>query len=417
VSEDFKIAFKRHMDREDFPSPFISTFVSPLPAIQRAILGKNRNAAGVAIIDITGLFENGKRHNGDENVSVFSAGELRSKYGFKLQNDYNANSEWHVYGEIPSKFILCAFSADRLWDLTKADPETDSLLHLDKIAATPYCTRDLKKWLSKHSAPYNQHTGRTVGGLLYTLGVPDTILEEFSRKIAEVWHFHGHTTIGNHDFLDENGDYQEYITGVRSGYNTKKRVNINFSPTKPGAKGIATNTEDSLSAMATRAVPSTQHMDPSTQTSLAPTQPLGALPATQTAPALSLTQFLFHHNRDHNVGQDIEIVDLTNPFDVDMDAISDKSQPLHDKIEGFLHGLQAAAREWESFDVMGEVVGMDVDDEMGGDSSGGVGEGSPLRGYGRERGGVNGVSRSGRRVLSRGPRSGPGSRRWRVREI
>ena len=195
-----------HLMRDEIPSPFISTYQTPLAPLHRAIL--DGMAAAVSVVDITKL----------DPATVFSAEMLVSNQRFKLPGRYRGRTEWLIWGQIPSSAIVCTFTMNTLLRIIDYNPDIETILQLGVLRKFKHTRKNMKELLAAGPAGVDEPTGQVVGKLFKLVGLPEPYLEQVSTMLLVAWGFGG-VRYSKHGL----GEYYEqgragYERGVRQGY-------------------------------------------------------------------------------------------------------------------------------------------------------------------------------------------------------
>lgn len=173
--EDFKNLVLHHVRIDKVPTPFISTFITPLSPIHRAF--QRGQGAIVTIIDPSKL-----------RTPLFSAKALVFKLG--LRNGwYCGIGEYLIWGRVPSQAIVASFKVSDLEKIAAEDPEIANILQVDKIQSHGSCGDKLRKALSTGPGKLDSLSGFIVGRLLRRLGIPQSHSEAVAYNITRSWGF------------------------------------------------------------------------------------------------------------------------------------------------------------------------------------------------------------------------------------
>jgi hypothetical protein len=176
LAEDvFNRLFESHIRRhKDFPSPFISTFMSLLAPVHRGL--REKGGATIAIFDTRKL-----------RSKVYSAREFVREQNLKIGRMYNGAGEYAVWGRINNDAIICSFTIDTLSRIADEHPDINRFLQLDLITTHRHNRKGLHKAMTKNAMSLDMEAGATVGKLLSLLDVPQEFCREISRGMAYSW--------------------------------------------------------------------------------------------------------------------------------------------------------------------------------------------------------------------------------------
>lgn len=192
AQEDFKELVLRHVRIEHLPTPFISTFITPLSPIHRA--SKKGEGAMITIIDPTKLL-----------TPCYSAKALVLNLG--LRNGwYCGVGEYLIWGRVPSQAIVASVKISDLEKIAAEDQEIGELLQVDKIQSHGSCGDKLRRALSTGPGRLDRSSGFTVGRLLKRLEIPQSHTEAVAKNITCSWRF------------DRNGMWEEFKEGLHAAY-------------------------------------------------------------------------------------------------------------------------------------------------------------------------------------------------------
>lgn len=175
AEDEFNRLFESHIRRrKDFPSPFISTFMSLLAPVHRGLRGKG--GATIAIFDTRKL-----------RSKVYSAREFVREQKLKIGRMYNGAGEYAVWGRINNDAIICSFTVATLARIADEHPDINRFLQLDLITTHTHNRMALHKAMTKNAISLDMKAGATVGKLLSLLDVPQEFCREISRGMAYSW--------------------------------------------------------------------------------------------------------------------------------------------------------------------------------------------------------------------------------------
>lgn len=170
--QDFLLAFKNHVNRAPVPSPFISTFQSPLAPIHRAL--RYQDGAAVSVIDPSKL-----------TTEVFKASPLVEITNTALEN-WKGFGEYEVWKEIPPSAIVCTFSISELIQVAKNNLVIYDFLQIHLIHSARYCTRFL---YSKLADALKSHRKKDTAlkRLMELFEVPQDYRDLMCRCFKKAW--------------------------------------------------------------------------------------------------------------------------------------------------------------------------------------------------------------------------------------
>ncbi|RAH44029.1 uncharacterized protein BO95DRAFT_322462, partial [Aspergillus brunneoviolaceus CBS 621.78] len=198
--EKFVEYFRKHVHREEVPSPFISTFMSMLSPVHRAI--RNKEGALISVIDTKGL------------DFVYSARDLFRTHKVRVgKSFYNGAGEFLIWGKVPSSNIICSFKVSTLEQIADEHKDIAELLQLDTIA-TYKCNRHALKAALSQRGHYSDHTsGNIIGKLLSLLQVRYEYSDEIGRGMFYSWRLRYLWRLRKSDNPGE-----AFYEGIRTGY-------------------------------------------------------------------------------------------------------------------------------------------------------------------------------------------------------
>lgn len=165
--------FKSHVTKAPVPTPFISTFQSPLAPIHRSL--HNGQGAKVSIIDMSKL-----------STAVFKAAPLVEHTNTGLPN-WKGYGEYLIWHEVPASAIACSFTIKNLEDIASAFTDIGQFLQLHLIKKRHHCTRFLYSDLATGIPKSQDGHITTLERLTTLLGVPDTIKEQVIEDLRHAW--------------------------------------------------------------------------------------------------------------------------------------------------------------------------------------------------------------------------------------
>ncbi|PTU20791.1 hypothetical protein P175DRAFT_0479047 [Aspergillus ochraceoroseus IBT 24754] len=173
LPEEFNTYFRRHIQIQRTPSPFISTFKSMLAPVHRAL--RNQEGATVSIIDARKL-----------EAQIYSAKDFVQENSIRI-GTYNGAGEYLIWGEVPNAAIICSFKVSQLCRIASENTQIGKLLHLDMISSYKINRRALHRALAKGASALDMQAGLAIGGLLSLLQVPYQYSKDVSEGIAYSW--------------------------------------------------------------------------------------------------------------------------------------------------------------------------------------------------------------------------------------
>lgn len=205
-------AFLSHLTPEKRPSPFISTFESFLPALNRAL--KSERDAYISIIDLQEVERNSRERFPNAQEVIWPIKVVIKQYGFNLRNNYKGH-EWLVHGIIEKSAII---QTVRVSDL-RYFARTGRIRHM----------RDVLYYMGQQQHAFGlldklqirlpktcYSTGQLVGRVLENLRVPNKYRALLGRKINFMMRFEKYRNISrqkafikgvyNFDSLDSDSD-------------------------------------------------------------------------------------------------------------------------------------------------------------------------------------------------------------------
>lgn len=206
--DDFRNLVLQHVRIMHVPSPFISTFMTPLSPIHRAL--KKREGALVTIIDPSQL-----------QTPIYSAQALVSNLALR-EGWYCGVGEYLIWGSVPSQAIVTSFKISDLERIAAEDQAIGEILQFDQIEASVSCGDPLRRALARGPGKVDHSSGFTVGRLLRRLSVPQSHSEAVAGNITCSWKF-GHA-----------GTWDDFSDGLRAAYAISSERSAYFaSPAQP----------------------------------------------------------------------------------------------------------------------------------------------------------------------------------------
>ncbi|RAK97830.1 uncharacterized protein BO80DRAFT_496008 [Aspergillus ibericus CBS 121593] len=141
--EQFSEYFLRHAHIEKTPSPFISTFISMLSPVHRAL--RNKEGAIISIIDTTKL-----------DTALYSAKDIFRKHNLRIRG-YDGRGEYLI---------------STVQELAHEFTEIGKFLQLKKIAAHKFNRRKLHGDLARGAGNLDRASGFAIGKFLLSIGLP-----------------------------------------------------------------------------------------------------------------------------------------------------------------------------------------------------------------------------------------------------
>lgn len=190
--EEFKKMVVNHVRIDKVPTPFISTFITPLSPIHRAF--KNREGAIVTIIDPAKL-----------QTPFFFA----KAFVFNLeirQGKYCGVGEYLIWGKVPSQAIVASFKISDLERIAADHGDIEDMLGIGEIQRQEKCDERLRRALSKGPGRLDSNSGFIVGKLLNLLGIPQSHGELVAEKIVSSWR------------LRRTGSWENFKSGLNSAF-------------------------------------------------------------------------------------------------------------------------------------------------------------------------------------------------------
>ncbi|KAL4761529.1 uncharacterized protein BDW70DRAFT_168005 [Aspergillus foveolatus] len=175
AEDEFNRLFESHIRRrKDFPSPFISTFMSLLAPVHRGLRAKG--GATIAIFDTRKL-----------RSKAYSAREFVREQKLKIGRMYNGAGEYAIWGQINNDAIICSFTIATLSRIANEHPDINRFLQLGLITTHRHNRKGLHKAMTKNAMSLDMKAGATVGKLLSLLDVPQEFCREISGGMAYSW--------------------------------------------------------------------------------------------------------------------------------------------------------------------------------------------------------------------------------------
>ncbi|PYI05780.1 hypothetical protein BO78DRAFT_286211, partial [Aspergillus sclerotiicarbonarius CBS 121057] len=190
--EQFSEYFLRHAHIEKTPSPFISTFISMLSPVHRALW--NKEGAIISIIDTKKL-----------DTALYSAKDNFRKHNLRIRG-YDGRGEYLVWGRIPSAAIICAVKISTIQQLADEHTEIGKLLQLEKIASHKFNRRKLHEDLARGAGNLDRASGFAIGKLLFSIDLPFEFSTDVSEGLFHSWR------------LKRTGSWESFHEGVDAGY-------------------------------------------------------------------------------------------------------------------------------------------------------------------------------------------------------
>ncbi|KAJ5774239.1 hypothetical protein N7457_009135 [Penicillium paradoxum] len=164
--------FRSHVTKQKTKTPFISTFLSPLAPIHRALA--SQKGAIVTVIDTSKL-----------NTKVFYACPLAVRTR-SLVHMWKGYGEYLIWGHIPTEAIVSTLEIARLEEIANSHRDINRLMQISLISSLKYCDNHLRDMLaSKTKSPFK--SGRTLGKLLTLLQVPMVHWDNIAPRFAKTW--------------------------------------------------------------------------------------------------------------------------------------------------------------------------------------------------------------------------------------
>ncbi|KAL4815827.1 hypothetical protein BDW67DRAFT_175902 [Aspergillus spinulosporus] len=175
AEDDFNRLFESHIRRhKDFPSPFISTFMSLLAPVHRGL--REKGGATIAIFDTRKL-----------RSKAYSARDFVREQKLKIGRTYNGAGEYEIWGQINNEAIICSFTIATLCRIADEHPDINQFLQLGLITTYKRNRKGLHKAMAKNAVSLGVKAGATVGKLLSLLDVPQEFCREVSGGMAYSW--------------------------------------------------------------------------------------------------------------------------------------------------------------------------------------------------------------------------------------
>lgn len=186
--EEFKNLVIRHIRIEKAPTPFISTFITPLPTIHRAL--NKQEGAIITIIDPSKV-----------RTPIYSARGL--VYGMNIrQRKYDGRGEFLIWGAVSHEAIVATFKISDFERIAAENADIGDILQVDQIRKST--GKRLRSILATGPGRLDYPSGATIGKLLRLLSIPKTYAGQFATNITRSW-------------IINRGSREEFMAGLDAG--------------------------------------------------------------------------------------------------------------------------------------------------------------------------------------------------------
>lgn len=187
--DEFKSLVISHIRIKKVATPFISTFITPLPSIHRGL--NKKEGAIITVIDPSNV-----------RTPIYSAKGF--VYGMDIrQGRYDGRGEFLIWGKVPSEAIVSSFKISDLEQIAAEDDDIGEILQVDQIQK--HTGKRLRSILANGPGRLDHHSGSTIGKLLRLLSIPEIHAENVAINIARSWGI-------------RRGHWEDFEAGLNSGF-------------------------------------------------------------------------------------------------------------------------------------------------------------------------------------------------------